>query len=84
MKKRTSRIEKPRITRRLKNTNRIVRVYNNRLNTIFQQLSDELGCPYQLVFDEYCEMSLEMLQLGSHAIKEFVEVRLLDKYTGAD
>lgn len=84
MVKQTSRKQKPKLSRVLKNTNRIVRVYHNRTNSMLQQVSDNLGCPYQLAFDEYLEFASEQLNLSVAALREIVEARLLDKYTGSE
>ena len=74
----------PRITRRNKNANRIVRVRDNRTDALLQSISDELGVSYQTVFDEYLEFADDHLNISFAAKRDMIVYRLLDKYTGGD
>lgn len=78
---RSNRKNAPKIARKIKNTNRIVRVYNNRLNRCFQRVSDDLGCPYQLVFDEFCEWFEDSSDLHMTGLSDLLSDRLLRRYT---
>lgn len=67
----------------LRNLNRIVRVRHNKIHHMIQRVANQLGCPYQLVFEEFLEYIGEGHTFGLNS-EDIVVRRLLEKYTYQD
>jgi hypothetical protein len=63
----------------LRNSNAIVRVRNKRIHRCLKEVSYQLGCPYQTVFEELCEMFVDGYTFGYNT-GDVLTKRLLERY----
>lgn len=63
-----------------RNENAIVRIRNKRIHKCIKEVSYQLGCPYQTVFEELCDMFVDGYTFGYNTGDVLVK-RMLEKFT---